>query len=74
MKIENINVEETLKNSTKLIAEDKGMSPATKSLFEVLVLIITLLANRLNLNSKNSSKPPSTDPNREKISKENKGN
>jgi transposase len=38
------------------------------------MLIITLLANRLNLNSKNSSKPPSTDPNREKTSKKNKGN
>ncbi len=74
MTIENINVEETLKNAAKLIAEDKGLSPATKSLLEVLVLIITLLANRLNLNSKNSSKPPSTDPNREKTSKKNKGN
>jgi transposase len=35
-------------------------------MFEILILVITLLANRLNLNSKNSSKPPSTDPNREK--------
>ena len=74
MKIENINIEETLKHATKLIAEDKELSPAIKSLFEILVLIITLLANRLNLNSKNSSKPPSTDPNREKTSKKNKGN
>jgi transposase len=31
-----------------------------------MILIITLLANRLNLNSTNSSKPPSSDPNREK--------
>jgi transposase len=35
-------------------------------LLEVLVLIITLMAERLNLNSRNSSKPPSSDPNREK--------
>jgi hypothetical protein len=33
---------------------------------EILILIITLLANRLNLNSTNSSKPPSSDPNRKK--------
>ena len=69
MTIENINIDETLKNASKLIAEDKELSPATKSLLEVLVLIITLMANRLNLNSKNSSKPPSTDPNRNKTSK-----
>ena len=55
MTIENVNIDETLKNATKLIAEDKELSSATKSLLEVLVLIITLLANRLNLNSKNSS-------------------
>jgi transposase len=35
-------------------------------LLEVLVLIVTLMADRLNLNSRNSSKPPSSDPNREK--------
>ena len=42
------------------------MSASTKSMFEILILVITLLANRLNLNSTNSSKPPSSDPNREK--------
>jgi len=74
MTIDTIKVEETLKNAVKLIAEDKGLSSATKSLLEILVLIITLLAHRLNLNSKNSSKPPSTDPNREKTGKKNKSN
>ena len=69
MTIENIDITVTLKRAEKLIAEDEGLSPATKSLLEILVLIISLLANRLNLNSKNSSKPPSTDPNREKTSK-----
>jgi transposase len=45
---------------------------ATKSIVEVLILLISLLANRLNLNSTNStnstnsSKPPSSDPNRKK--------
>jgi transposase len=66
MTIENINIDATLKKVETLIAEDKDLSPAVKSLMEILVLIITLLANRLNLNSKNSSKPPSSDPNRGK--------
>ncbi len=35
-------------------------------MFEIMILIITLLANRFNLNSTNSSKPPSSDPNRKK--------
>jgi len=35
-------------------------------MIELLVLIITLLVNRLKLNSRNSSKPPSRDPNRKK--------
>ena len=69
MTIENINIDETLKRVESLIANDQDLSAATRSLLEVLVLIITLLANRLNLNSKNSSKPPSTDPNRTKTSK-----
>ncbi len=73
MTVENINIDATLKRVEILIAEDKDLSPATKSLLEILVLIITLLANRLNLNSKNSSKPPSSDPNREKANKQKSG-
>ena len=73
MTIENIDIDSTLKRVETLIAEDNELSPATRSLMEILVLIITLLANRLNLNSKNSSKPPSSDPNRKKDSKEKSG-
>jgi transposase len=69
MTIQNIDITATLKRAEKLIAEDKDLSSATKSLMEILVLIISLLANRLNLNSRNSSKSPSTDPNREKTPK-----
>jgi len=68
MTIENIDIDATLEKVKSLIANDKELSSGVKSLLEVLVLVITLLANRLNLNSKNSSKPPSTDPNRKKHS------
>jgi len=66
MKIENIDIEATIEKAHNLVREDKQLSAATKSMFEILILIITLLANRLNLNSTNSSKPPSSDPNRKK--------
>ncbi len=66
MKIDNIDIEATIKKAQILIREDKQLSAGAKSMFEILILIISLLANRLNLNSTNSSKPPSSDPNRKK--------
>jgi transposase len=73
MKIDNIDIEATIKKAHDLINQDKQLSTATRSLLEMLVLIITLLANRLNLNSSNSSKPPSSDPNRKKQAKKKSG-
>ncbi len=66
MKIDNIDIKATIEKAQLLIREDKQLSSATKSMFEIMILIITLLANRLNLNSTNSSKPPSSDLNRKK--------
>ena len=65
MKIENIDIEATIKKAQVLIDQDKQLSASTKSMLEILMLIITLLANRLNLNSTNSNKPASSDPNSE---------
>ncbi|WP_347273947.1 transposase [Candidatus Kuenenia sp.] len=69
MTIENIDVDATLRKVEKLLSEEKGLSPAVRSMIELLVLSITLLAGRLNRNSRNSSKPPSSDPNRKRESK-----
>ncbi len=63
MKIDNIDIQATIEKAQLLIRENKQLSAPTKSMFEIMILIITLLANRLNLNSTNSSKPPSSDPN-----------
>lgn len=71
MKIENIDVNKTLDKARELLDADKNISPALKSIFEVLIVIITLLMNRFTLNSKNSSKPPSSDPNRNKKNERN---
>ena len=69
MTIENIDVEATIKKAQRLILEDKELSTGAKSMLEILILLISLLANRLNLNSTNSSKPPSSDQNRRKQQK-----
>lgn len=64
MKIESIDIEATIEKARAQVDQDEQMSAATKSIVEVLILLISLLANRLNSNSTNSSKPPSSDPNR----------
>jgi transposase len=66
MTINNIDIEDTIDRVKTLIAEEKDLSPALKSSLELLLVLVTLLANQFGLNSKNSSKPPSTDPNRKK--------
>ncbi len=70
MTVENINVDVAIKRVNDLIAQEVNISPALKASLEVILLLVTILANRLGLNSKNSSKPPSSDPNRQKESKE----
>ncbi len=74
MTINKINIDETLKEAKKHLSEDKEISSATKTLMELLLLIISLLVERVNKDSKNSSKPPSQDPNRKKTSKKGESN
>ena len=67
MTFSHINLEEAVKKVKDLVArEGASISPALKAGIGVLLLLISILVNRLGLNSKNSSKPPSTDPNRTK--------
>ncbi len=66
MTIKNIDVEASIDRVKALIAEEDHLSPALRSSLEVLLLLVTLMADRFGLNSKNSSKPPSSDPNRKK--------
>ena len=69
MKIDSIDVEAAINNARELINSETDLSPALRSSMEVLLLVMTLLFNRATLNSKNSSKPPSSDPNRLKSSR-----
>jgi transposase len=67
--INNVDIDATLNKVKLLLKEEKDLSPAVRSMIELLALVITLLVGRLNLNSSNSSKPPSSDPNRKKVCK-----
>ena len=66
MTVDNINIDTTIKKVRDLLTSEASLSPAVKTSLETLLLLVTILINRLGLNSKNSSKPPSTDPNRTK--------
>jgi transposase len=58
--IKNIDIQIAIEKAKAAIREDRQISAGTKSIVEILILVITILANRLDLNSKNSSKPTST--------------
>lgn len=64
MKIESIDVNKAVDNVKRLLKEDKSISPSLAAAVDVILLAVGLLSNRLGLNSKNSSKPPSTDTNK----------
>ncbi len=52
---------------------DKSLSPSLISMIKVLIVVVKLLTHRAGLNSRNSSKPPSSDPNRLKSSRKKTG-
>ncbi len=74
MKINNIDIEAAVQKAKDAIGKDEQLSASTRSVIELLILLVSLLAGRLNLSSKNSSKPPSSDPNRKKKKAKKTGN
>jgi transposase len=68
-----INVTETLARVEERLRNDPSISPAVRSMIELLVTIIQLLVAKLGLNSSNSSIPPSQDAQRKRGAKP-KGN
>ncbi|MCP4272015.1 MAG: IS66 family transposase [Gammaproteobacteria bacterium] len=73
MKVESIEVEKALDHARKLIEQEKDLSSSLRAALEVLLLLVQLLLGRTSLNSKNSSKPPSSDPNRLKPTRQKSG-
>ena len=69
MTIDKIDITLTLANAKNILTEDKTISPSSKAVFELLLVVIGLLLNKLGMNSTNSSVPPSQDLKRKKGSK-----
>lgn len=61
MTVEHVDTSEAFNNVRHLLENDKNIFPGLKAAIEVLIFLVTTLVNRLNLNSRNSSKPPSSD-------------
>lgn len=57
-----IDIAKAIENAKKALEKESSVSPSFKATMELLIVIVVLLANKLGLNSSNSSKPPSTDP------------
>jgi hypothetical protein len=60
MKVSGIDIESNIEKIKQQIADDKTLSPSMRTTLDLLLLIVNLLCQRLGLNSRNSSKPPST--------------
>ena len=61
---EDSDVTKTLERVKAMWGEQTELPPAFRASIELLILGVTLMANRLGRNSRNSSIPPSQDPNR----------
>ncbi|MCY4177200.1 MAG: hypothetical protein OXD32_01710 [Endozoicomonadaceae bacterium] len=66
MKINDIDIQKTTTNLKEKSAIDTTIMPSLKTTMNVLLMIVSVLCNRLNLNSKNSNEPCSPDLNRDK--------
>jgi transposase len=67
---DSVNIQETIEKARKQIENEPNLSPALKATFDLLIDLCLLLSRKwLTKNSKNSSVPPSADPDREKPSK-----
>lgn len=69
MTVEDIDVTKAVERVKAMLEEQKDLPPAFRTSIELLILVISLLVNRLGRNSRTSSIPPSQDPNRAKKKK-----
>lgn len=66
-------VSKTVESAKSFLKEDESLSDPAKAVISSLIDMVALLSNHLGLNSSNSSKPPSSDPNRVRRSRTTKG-
>lgn len=66
MNLNGINIPEIVEQTKAQLQQDKTLTPALKMSIELILMVVMMLANKLGLNSQNSSIPPSIDINRAK--------
>lgn len=64
MSLGKINVVHALEQAERTLREDSSLSPQVRTLMQLLITVIGLLLDKLGVNSRNSSLPPSQDPHR----------
>lgn len=64
MKLDGLDIDSTIAEVEQALKNEQDLSPSLRSMMNMLVLMVKLLTNRVSKNSSNSSKPPSSDPNR----------
>ena len=69
LNIQGIDVDTAVNSIKKQLKNDETISSTMRASIELLLVLISVLVNTVTLNSANSSKPPSSDPNRKKKSK-----
>ncbi|MBF0190981.1 MAG: IS66 family transposase, partial [Magnetococcales bacterium] len=74
MRINSDDIRSQVEQVRRMLQEESTLSPALRAAMEMLLLVVTILLNRIGLNSRNSSKSPSNDPNREKKPSNGNGN
>ena len=64
-----VKVAKVIEEARQSLLRDESAVPALKKTISSLIELVEVLSNRLGVNSSNSSKPPSQDPNRIRVSK-----
>ena len=64
MKLKGVEIDTAVANVRQWLDDEPTLTPALRAAINLIILIVTLLGRRLGLNSRNSSTPPSRDPNR----------
>jgi hypothetical protein len=58
--VNDIGVESTIKTAQQLLAEESQLLPGLRTILGVLIMRVQIMTGRMNMGSRNSSKPPSS--------------
>ena len=64
--LQGIDIQKSIDSIRAQLEADNTITPTLRASIELLIMVVSLLCNRLGLNSQNSHKSPAADPNRAK--------